>query len=90
MMPSSNLSPEQQVVDALHEYTQICAGADTCAAREVLEPLLAERDRLREAFAAYVAATLFSIGQLRLEGHQQADSLYAAIKEARGALDAIV
>lgn len=39
----------QQVIDSLHELTDLCASADTCAARAVIAPLVAENTRLREA-----------------------------------------
>jgi hypothetical protein len=37
------------------EHTTLCAGADTCEARAILEPLLVERDRLRVALIAAVS-----------------------------------
>jgi hypothetical protein len=45
------MSAEQKVINDLHEFTYLCNGSDTCSARAILEPLLAERDTLYEALA---------------------------------------
>ena len=52
--------PIQQVLDTLHEYTNLCVGADTCAAREAIEPLVrayeAQTENYREENEARAAA----------------------------------
>lgn len=40
-------SAEQAVLDALHAHTDLCVAADTCAAREIIAPLVAEVRRLQ-------------------------------------------